>query len=80
MKGHVKSIPGNKGFGFIRASNGAEYFFHESDFNGHWRDLVTDFNGNDSPVEVTFEPTDTPKGLRAAKVKRLDYPNEGEQQ
>jgi len=52
-----------------------EYFFHRDDFQGHWDDLCTDFDGG-GQIEVTFEPDSTTKGLRARNVSRIDYPNQ----
>lgn len=51
-----------------------EYFFHRDDFSGHWNDLCEDFFKG--PIEVTFEPDLTDKGLRARNVSRTDYPNQ----
>lgn len=82
MKGHLKRIIGRKGFGFIEA-NRKEYFFHRQSFNGHWQDLVDDHEGisaahktRTEPIELEFEPTTSPKGLRAENVSRTDFPNQ----
>jgi hypothetical protein len=46
------------------------------DFNGHWDDLAEDFaRGKKEPIRVTFEETFSPKGSRAANVRRIDWPN-----
>jgi len=81
MKGFVKRIIGQKGFGFIE-SNRKEYFFHKQEFNGHWDDLVDDHEGlsaekkaRTEPIEVEFEAVTTSKGLRATNVRRIDFPN-----
>jgi len=77
MKGTIKNIVLNRQFGFIRAANDGEYFFHKQDFNGHWTDLVEDFgHGGPENIEVTFDVVDSPKGPRAANVRRLDWPNQ----
>lgn len=68
MKGVVKTIVADKGYGFIKTVGGTEYFFHKSDFNGHWTDLVEDAN---KQVEVEFDVTNSPKGPRAANVRRI---------
>lgn len=72
MHGIVKTVT-ERNYGFIKASNGGEYFFHKADFNGFWEDLVKDFRR--MKIEVTFEVAESPKGPRAAGVRRLDYPN-----
>jgi cold shock CspA family protein len=74
MKGTIKNIIPNRNFGFIRTGNGGDYFFHRQDFQGHWEDLETDYHKID--VQVTFDVAESPKGLRAANVRRLDYPNQ----
>jgi len=76
MKGHVKTLIGAKKYGFIKAENGGDYFFHKEDFFGHWTDLVIDFEKHENDIPVTFTVAQSPKGPRAAEVKRLDFPNE----
>lgn len=76
MNGYVKNIPAGKLFGFIRAGNGKEYFFHRADYNGHWDDLLIDMQGPDK-IEVQFDIVDSAKGPRAGNVHRIDHPNEG---
>lgn len=76
MKGHLKTLKEQGNFGFIRAENNGEYFFHKSDFNGHWDDLVNDFKyPGFGQIPMSFEVVDSPKGPRANKVKRMDHPN-----
>lgn len=75
MKGTVKNLVAARNFGFIRGSNNGEYFFHRDDFNGHWDDLVEDLAHQMHP-EVSFDVVESPKGLRAANVRRNDWPNE----
>lgn len=75
MKGTVKNIHANKGFGFIRADDNRDYFFHKDDFNGHWGDLEADIE-NKLKVHVKFEPEAGKKGPRAAQVSRVDWPNQ----
>ena len=74
MKGTIKTIR-DKTFGFIRATNNGEYFFHREDFIGHWQDLILDFNEG-IQIEVEFSVETMPKGPRARNVKRVDFPNE----
>jgi cold shock CspA family protein len=73
MKGTINRIPPGKMFGFINANNKGDYFFHKDDFEGHWSDLINDITHG--PIEVSFEVTESEKGLRASKVRRLDFPN-----
>jgi cold shock CspA family protein len=75
MKGNVVKVVGDKRFGFIRSQNQGEYFFHKDDFSGHWDDLVVDMR-TEKEIPVTFDPGESTKGLRAANVRRLDWPNE----
>jgi len=71
MKGKLRGIVKNKNFGFVINTQGTEYFFHKSDFNGFWSDLEEDY-GKQYEVELEFEPLSTPKGKRAANVRRID--------
>lgn len=62
MKGHIESLTAERGFGFITAEDGRDYFFHRSGLEGiSIRDL-----SEDQPVE--FEPVESEKGPRAEKV------------
>ena len=70
MKGVIKNIIEEKGFGFIKVLDGTEYFFHKSDFLGFWDNLVTDRNSGQ--IEVEFDVVTSQKGPRAANVKRLN--------
>lgn len=78
MKGFVKNLT-ERNYGFIKAPNGGEYFFHKADFTGYWEDLVLDWSqykaNRADAIEVTFDITDSPKGPRAANVRRVDHPN-----
>jgi cold shock CspA family protein len=78
MNGVIKRLVANRQFGFIRNNmTGTEYFFHKDDFNGHWNDLVNDADEKSVEIPVNFDPIkDSPKGPRAANVRRLDYPNQ----
>lgn len=55
-----------KGFGFIRASGGQDYFFHATDAGGSRQ-----FNGLFENDRVEFEAMDGPKGLRAVNVRKV---------
>lgn len=71
MIGTIKRLFAGKGFGFIHATDGKEYFFHRSDFNGFFEDLETDVT-NKHAVQVSFESVFSDKGPRAANVTRTD--------
>lgn len=74
MLGTIKNIVVKRAFGFIK-SDRQEYFFHRDDFNGHWDDLVNDWNNKDV-VPVEFEVKQSDKGPRASNVRRTDHPNQ----
>ena len=63
MKGKVKWFNARKGFGFIEKEDGNDIFVHINDIDGG-----APLNDGD---EVEFEPTDSPKGPTATKVKKL---------
>jgi cold shock protein len=64
MKGTVKFFNDMKGFGFIAAEDGKEYFVHQSGL----QDGVI-LNDND-PVEFDTEEGD--RGLKAVNVKKTE--------
>lgn len=81
MKGKIKNLIANRNYGFINSENHNlskdEFFFHREDFNGHWDDLVSDYNlTGPNSIEVNFEVVESPKGPRAADVRRIGHPNE----
>lgn len=61
MNGTIKRLT-DKGFGFIAASDGAEYFFHQSACTGARFDELREGQA------VTFERGQGPKGPRAENV------------
>ena len=61
--GTIKRLVGDKGFGFIAASDGQEYFFHRSACTD------TPFDQLREGQPVTFEMGQGPKGPRAENVK-----------
>lgn len=66
MTGKVKKLVRDKGFGFIRADNGSEYFFHFSGCES--KDTFDSMNEND---QVSFEPIKGMKGERAENVRSI---------
>jgi len=60
MKGKVKFFNADKGFGFITAEDGKDYFVHQTGL----KEGVT-INEND---DVTFEVTEGDRGPKADKV------------
>jgi CspA family cold shock protein len=63
MTGTIKRLMTDKGFGFVAAEDGSEYFFHQSACNGmQFRDLR-------EGQRVTFDKGQGPKGPRAENVR-----------
>jgi CspA family cold shock protein len=61
--GTIKRLVSDKGFGFVAAADGNEYFFHQSACtNARFDDLR-------EGQAVTFERGQGPKGPRAEDVK-----------
>jgi CspA family cold shock protein len=63
MNGTIKRLVSDKGFGFILADDGNEYFFHNSACNN------TRFDELREGQTVTFERGQGPKGPRGENVK-----------
>jgi cold shock protein len=61
--GTIKRLVSDKGFGFIAAEDGSEYFFHQSACAN------TRFDDLREGQAVTFEKGQGPKGPRAENVK-----------
>jgi CspA family cold shock protein len=61
--GTVKKVVGDRGFGFITAEDGKEYFFHRG---GLVAPLA--FESLVGGEKVSFEVETTPKGPRASQV------------
>lgn len=61
VNGTVKSFSPLHGYGFISGTDGENYFFH----NDEWSVRVPPTEG----LKVMFEPTKTPKGLRALNIR-----------
>jgi cold shock protein len=63
MNGTIKRLVSDKGFGFVLAEDGAEYFFHQSACTN------TRFDDLREGQAVTFMRGQGPKGPRAEDVK-----------
>jgi CspA family cold shock protein len=61
--GTIKRLVSDKGFGFIAAGDGMEYFFHQSALSG------VSFDQLREGQSVTFEKGQGPKGPRAENVR-----------
>ncbi len=68
MKGKVKWFNGDKGFGFIEMSDGADVFVHYSSILGDG------FKTLEEGEEVEFELENNQKGPAAKDVKRINPP------
>ncbi len=63
ITGTVKILKPEKGFGFLRGTDGVEYFFHRSD--------APEFDAFTVGMAVRFVPKDGTKGPRAEQVECL---------
>ena len=63
MNGTIKRLVSDKGFGFIAAGDGSEYFFHQSACTG------VQFEDLREGQAVTFDEGQGPKGPRAENVR-----------
>jgi CspA family cold shock protein len=61
--GTIKRVIADRGFGFIAAEDGKEYFFHRGTL-----DTSLDFDRLAGGEKVTFEIEQSPKGPRANQV------------
>ena len=61
--GTVKKVVSDRGFGFIAAEDGKEYFFHRSGLQAS-----LDFDRLVGGERVSFEVEQSPKGPRAVQV------------
>ena len=63
MNGTIKRLVSDKGFGFVLAEDGTEYFFHQSACTS------TPFDSMREGQAVTFQRGQGPKGPRAENVQ-----------
>ncbi len=61
--GTIKKVVAERGFGFIAAEDGKEYFFHRGGLQA-----PLDFERLAGGEPVSFETETGPKGLRAVQV------------
>jgi len=61
--GTIKRMVSDKGFGFVAAADGQEYFFHQSAVAGGQFDQLREGQA------VTFDTGQGPKGPRAENVR-----------
>lgn len=61
--GTIKRVIADRGFGFIAADDGKEYFFHRGTL-----DTTLDFDRLAGGEKVEFEIEQSPKGPRANQV------------
>ena len=62
LTGTIKRLMSDKGFGFVEAEAGNEFFFHQSACNG------VQFDDLREGQAVTFDEGQGPKGARAENV------------
>ena len=63
-KGSVKKVVTDRGFGFIAAEDGKEYFFHRTGL-----DSSVNFDSLAGGERVSFEIEPSQKGPRANRIK-----------
>jgi cold shock protein len=61
--GTIKKVVADRGFGFITAEDGKDYFFHRDGL-----DSSLDFDRLAGGEKVSFEVEASPRGPRATKV------------
>ena len=64
--GTIKKLVSDRGFGFITAEDGKEYFFHRNELESS-----SDFDRLSGGEKVEFEIGQSPKGPQAQGVNRL---------
>jgi CspA family cold shock protein len=65
MNGTLKRLVSDKGFGFVQAEDGTEYFFHQSACAG------VRFDDLREGQALTFQTGQGPKGPRAENVRAV---------
>jgi cold shock protein len=62
--GRIKKIIPDRGFGFVRADDGNEVFFHRTELT------LVDFDSLEEGQVVEFDIVDSPKGPRARNLRQ----------
>ena len=65
--GTLKKVVSDRGFGFIAAEYGKEYFFHRTGL-----DATLDFDQLVGGEKVDFQVENSPKGPRATRIRRVE--------
>ncbi len=65
--GNVKKVISDRGFGFITADDGKEYFFHRNSLQAS-----LDFDRMSGGEKVDFDVEQSPKGPRATNVRNAE--------
>lgn len=65
-EGTIKKVVSDRGFGFITADDGKDYFFHRAELEG-----TLDFDRLNGGERVAFEIQSSPKGPRAGQVRAV---------
>ena len=65
-EGRIKKIVHDRGFGFVRAEDGNDVFFHRTELD------AVDFDGLQEGQAFAFDVVDTPKGPRARNLHATD--------
>ena len=65
-QGTIKKVVSDRGFGFIQAEDGKEYFFHRSGM-----DTSLNFDALTGGERVSFEIEASQKGPRANRVRMV---------
>ena len=63
MTGTITKMTRDRGFGFIRGEDGADYFFHKSELRGGLT-----FEQLNEGQRVSFQTRESDKGPRAADI------------
>ncbi len=69
--GTIKKVISDRGFGFITAEDGKDYFFHRDGLAGN-----LDFDRLNGGEKVEFDMQSSPRGPRAVNVRAAGSPAE----
>jgi len=65
LKGKIKRLARDRGFGFISAEDGKDIFFHRSALES------VQFDSLEEGIELEFDLEDGPKGPKAINIKTV---------